>query len=89
MTRPIRQEIADLHRALRKLLLHPEATGQDKAAIIQASVNLSGIELRHMGRWTPFDPATLPAGRVHAFAPAPGLPKGHLLEWEEGQGAAS
>lgn len=72
-----------------KAMRHPNATQADKATLVLGRLNLSEVRRRHMPRWTPLDPATLPAGRVHTFAPVSGLPKGHLLDWEEGQGVVS
>lgn len=80
-TKPLRAEIASLHDKLRALLAHPETTQQDKAAIVEAGVCLSTIERRHMPRWTPVNPSTLPprkAGQAY-----PELPKGWLEDWEE------
>lgn len=88
-TLTLREALDQLGVQLRELLSHPEATQQDKASIVLANISLAEIRRRHMPRWTPLDPATLPAGRVQTFAPVSGLPKGHLLDWEEGQGVAS
>jgi hypothetical protein len=83
MSKTLRAEIADLHDQLRALLAHPETTQQDKASIVQAGLCLSEIERRHMGRWTPVNPATLPPRRPGQSYPP--LPKGWALDWENSQ----
>lgn len=83
----LRAALADLHDQLRQLLHHPDVTSQDKASIVLASTNLSEIERRHMGRWTPCNPATLPPRKAGQKFPA--LPAGRLVDWERDQEVAN
>lgn len=85
-----REAVQCVGALVRQLLLHPGMTSQDKAAIVLAGADLAEIEKRHLGRFTPFDPATLPRGvQIHAFAPVAGLPKGWLVDHENRDGVAS
>lgn len=64
-------------------LRHPEASQSDRAVIVQGGTRLAEVCRRHMPKRLPIDAAALPAGaRLQAFAPAPGLSRGRLLDWE-------
>ncbi|MHC1701773.1 MAG: hypothetical protein AB9900_12530 [Humidesulfovibrio sp.] len=77
----LRDELAELDAKLRELLFHQETTQADKASLCLAGVNLAEIHRRHMPRWTPVNPATLPPRQPGQ--PYPQLPKGWLENWEE------
>lgn len=81
------EELDKLDAKLRELLAHPETTQQDKACLCLAGGNLAEIRRRHMGRWTPVNPATLPPRQPGQ--PYPQLPKGWMENWEEQKEAAN
>lgn len=86
-TMKLRDALAKLDADLRDLLGHPEATSQDKASIILASTSLSEIGRRHMGRWTPVNPATLPPRKAGQGYPQ--MPQGWAKDWEDAQDVAN
>lgn len=72
-----------------RALRHPEASQSDRAIIVQGGTRLAEVCRRHMPKRLPIDAAALPAGaRFQAFAPAPGLKRGHLLDWEDSREGA-
>lgn len=79
----LRDAVDHVDGLLRQLLSHPEATDQDKASVILTHTDLAEITRRHMPRWTPVDPATLPPRKPGQGYPT--LPKGWALDWEESQ----
>jgi len=82
-----RDALTHVDDLLRQLLAHPGLANIDRAAIVQAGVNLSGPRHRHMGKWTPCDPATLPPRK--AGQKFPELPKGWAVDWENAQETAN
>jgi hypothetical protein len=82
---PLRDAIEHLERQLKDLLHHPEATQQDKASVILSRNALAEITRRHMSKWTPVNPKTLPPRQPGQAYPV--LPKGWAVEWEEKQEA--
>ncbi|GAB6125047.1 hypothetical protein [Humidesulfovibrio idahonensis] len=84
---PPLEAVRSVEAQLRELLLHPGMSTQDKASIILASTDLSEVTRRHMGKWTPMDPKTLPPRAPGQEYPT--LPKGWVLDWENAQEVAN
>lgn len=78
-----------LDTLLHEVMTHPEMSQPDKAVLLRARLLISEVRGRHMPKRLPLDPSTLPQGRVLTFAPVSGLPKGHLLDWENASEVAS
>lgn len=79
----LREEIDELQERLFLLVMHPEATGQDKASLTLANISLSSIRERRKGRW----PDRAPRSVVQSGqAQAPG--SDWYLNWENEQEAS-
>jgi hypothetical protein len=77
----LREAVDHLGNLLKQLLQHPEATQQDKASVVLIRSALYEITRRHLPRWTPCDPKTLPPRKPGQDYPT--LPKGWAVDWEE------
>ena len=84
---PARDALVEVETKLRELLEHSGMNQNDKAFIVLASTNLSAIRQRHMGRWTPVNPKTLPPRKPGQQFPK--LPAGRLVDWEREQEAGN
>lgn len=83
----VRDALVEVESKLRELLEHPGMTQTDKASIVLASTKLSDVRQRHMGRWTPVNPKTLPPRKPGQQFPK--LPAGRLVDWEREQEAGN
>lgn len=84
---PARDALVEVESKLRELLDHPGMNQNDKASIVLASTKLSAIRQRHLGRWTPVNPNTLPPRKPGQQFPK--LPAGRLVDWEREQEAGN
>ena len=87
-TLPLIEAVETVEQLLRQLLIHPEATSQDKASVVLTRNALAEIPRRRLGRWTPVNPMTLPprkAGQTYPQLPSQGWAK----DWEDAQEVAN